>query len=146
ALGEPATGAWIKASGVSIPVVAGSKYWLVALPLGSGTLHYNVAAAVGAGTGNLESVAGGLTALTAESSWETYNQGPVGFQALGRASGAANPVRANAAIGTAGSPTDSAGAPGDPASRSATESVGQPSVMIEGAPASIVAGTSIRLA
>src|SRR5262249_28603528 len=89
ASGEPPPNSWIKVSGVSIPVVAGTKYWLVALPLGSGeSLHYNVAATVGAGAGNLESLAGGLTALTAEASWEAYNQGPVGFQALGSTSSA----------------------------------------------------------
>src|SRR5262249_19530583 len=110
ASGEPPPNSWIKVSGVSIPVVAGTKYWLVALPLGSGkSLHYNVAATVGAGAGNLESLAGGLTALTAEASWEAYNQGPVGFQALGSTSSA------------------------------------RPSVTIEGAPASMTAGTSVQL-
>src|SRR5207244_2826510 len=69
----------------------------------------NVAAAVGAGTGDLESTASGLGTLTAESSWESYNQGPVGFQALGSAGSA------------------------------------QPSVTIEGAPASMTAGTSVQL-
>src|SRR5262249_34741017 len=109
ASGEPPPNSWIKVSGVSIPVVAGTKYWLVALPLGSGqSLHYNVAATVGAGAGNLESLAGGLTALTAEASWEAYNQGPVGFQALGRLSAAANAVRASAATGATGKPRGSA--------------------------------------
>ncbi len=110
ASGEPATNSWIKVSGLSIPVVSGTKYWLVALPLGpsSAKLHYNAAVALG-GTGNLESVTGGLTTLSAQSSWDTYNQGPVGFQALG-SSGAA-----------------------------------EPSVTIEGAPASMTAGTSVQL-
>src|SRR6202035_4279058 len=78
--GQPATNSWIKATGLSTAVVSGTKYWLVALPLGGGSdyLRYNVAAAVSAGTGNVESTTGGLTALTAESSWGTYNQGPLG--------------------------------------------------------------------
>jgi len=92
--GQPGTNSWIKAGGLSVPVVSGTKYWLMLLPLGESSklLHYNVAAAFNAGTGNLESVAGGLTALTAEPSWETYNQGPVGFQALGSESGGAPSV------------------------------------------------------
>ena len=107
-LGEPAVNAWVKATGLSAPVVSGTKYWLVLLPLGEATkrLHYNVAVAAG-GAGNVESKAGGLSALMAESSWETYNQGPVGFQALGRAA--------------------------------------QASVTIEGAPASMTAGTNVQL-
>jgi Bacterial Ig domain/Lysyl oxidase len=107
--GEPATSSWIRATGLSTPVVSGTKYWLVALPLGGSTtkLHYNAAVASG-GTGNVESTAGGLSAMTAEASWETYNQGPVGFQALGTTSTT-------------------------------------PSVTIEGAPASMTAGTSVQL-
>jgi hypothetical protein len=82
--GEPATNSWIKATGLSISVTSGTKYWLVLLPLGSGSkqLHFNAAASSG-GTGNVRSVTGGLSKLTAEGSWETYNQGPVGFQAIG---------------------------------------------------------------
>src|SRR6185437_8158150 len=57
--------------------------WLIALPLGTGSIHYNAAASFTAGTGNVESITGGLTSATEESSWETYNQGPVGFQANG---------------------------------------------------------------
>jgi hypothetical protein len=108
-LGEPAVNSWIKAAGLSAAVVSGSKYWLVLLPLGESSkkLHYNVAVAAG-GAGNVESKAGGLSSLTGESAWETYNQGPVGFQALGR-------------------------------------STAQPSVTIEGAPASMTAGTSVQL-
>jgi hypothetical protein len=108
--GEPATSSWIKATGLSIPVVSGTKYWLVALPLGESSkkLHFNAAASSG-GTGNVESTAGGLGVLTPESAWDTYNQGPVGFQALG------------------------------------STSVSQPSVTIEGAPASMTAGTSVQL-
>ena len=84
ATGEPATNTWVKATGLSVNVTSGTKYWLVVLPRGTSgkQLHYNAAASSG-GTGNVESVAGGLSALTEESSWETYNQGPVGFQAIG---------------------------------------------------------------
>ncbi len=84
--GEPATSSWIKATGLSIAVTSGTKYWLAVLPLGTSgkLLHYNAATASG-GAGNLESIATGLTTLTEEGSWETYNQGPVGFQALGAA-------------------------------------------------------------
>jgi hypothetical protein len=109
ASGTPATSSWIKATGLSTPVVAGTKYWLVALPKGSGKLHFNAAVSSG-GSGNVESSATGLTTLTAESSWETYNQGPAGFQAIGK-----------------------------------TESGGEPSVTIEGAPAAIKAGASVQL-
>src|SRR5205823_2580716 len=106
ASGEPATNSWIKVPGLSIPVVSGTKYWLVALPLGSGSarLHYNAATALRAGAGNLESLAGGLTALTPEASWEAYNQGPVGFQALGSTGSSANPAGASVGIAWSGSP------------------------------------------
>ena len=108
--GEPSVSSWVKATGVAISLVSGTKYWLVALPAGSGRLHFNAAAGVGAGTGNVESTAGALTTLTAQSSWESYNQGPIGFQALG----------------TTGAPPP-------------------PSVTIEGAPASMTAGSSVQL-
>jgi hypothetical protein len=142
ASGQPATSSWVKATGLSLPVVSGTKYWLVVLPLGSSStkLHYNAAVASG-GTGNVESVVGGLTALTAEASWETYNQGPVGFQAIGSISGAAVAVRA---------------APVARAARKALVArvrltpeparlAPRPRVMIEGAPSSVVAGTSVQL-
>ncbi len=86
ASGTPAVSSWIKATGLSVPVTAGTKYWLVALPVGSGVLHYNAAVTSG-GTGNVESTVGGLANATAESSWESYNQGPVGFQANGTVAG-----------------------------------------------------------
>ncbi len=84
ASGEPATNSWVKATGLSISVTSGTKYWLAVLPLGTSgkQLHFNAAVASG-GAGNLESVAGGLTSLKAEESWETFNQGPVGFQGIG---------------------------------------------------------------
>ncbi len=109
ASGAPAVSSWIKATGLSVHVTSGTKYWLIALPLGSGFLHYNVSKAVGAGTGNLETIAGGMTKATAQTSWATFNQGPVGFQANGTAGEA-------------------------PAS-----------VVIEGAPASMQAGSSVQL-
>ena len=88
--GRPATSSWIKVSGLSVPVLSATKYWLVALPLGpsSSFLHYNVAVGSG-GSGNLESIATGLSTMTAESSWATFNQGPVGFQAIGTSGGSA---------------------------------------------------------
>ena len=137
--GQPGTSSWIKAGGLSVPVVGGTKYWLMLLPLGESSklLHYNVAAALKAGTGNLESVASGLTALTAESSWETYNQGPVGFQALGTESDA-----------TPGGSRRSLESPASPVTASTASSPGRlprARVMIEGAPASITAGTSVQL-
>jgi len=84
ASGTPAASSWIKASGLSVPVTSGTKYWLVALPLGSGKLHFNAAKSSG-GTGNVETTATGLGKATAETSWESYGQGPVGFQANGSA-------------------------------------------------------------
>jgi hypothetical protein len=117
--GEPPVSSWLKAQGLTVPVVSGTKYWLVALPLGEGgrKLHYNAATAASAGTGNLESKSGGMSSLMAQSSWETYNQGPVGFQALGaRVAGAATTP-----------PTTGA------------------HVAIAGAPASVIAGTSVQL-
>jgi hypothetical protein len=82
--GEPATNSWVKATGLSINVTSGTKYWLALLPLGTSgkQLHYNASVASG-GTGNVESVAGGLTSLKAEEAWETFSQGPVGFQGIG---------------------------------------------------------------
>jgi hypothetical protein len=134
--GQPPTSSWIKAGGLSVPVTSGTKYWLVALPLGEGYLHYNVAAAVNAGTGSVKSTAGRLTTLTAESSWKTYNQGPVGFQALGTVSGAAAAMAAPSVRGIA--QTSLTTMPGVTAAR--------PDVGIEGLPASLIAGTSIQLA
>jgi Bacterial Ig domain/Lysyl oxidase len=83
--GEPETNSWIMARGLSVPVVNGTKYWLAALPFGEGSaqLNFNAAAPLLGGTGNLESVKGRLTELTPESSWTTFNQGPVDFLALG---------------------------------------------------------------
>jgi hypothetical protein len=150
--GEPTINAWIKATGLSIAVVSGTKYWLVVLPLGTSStkLHYNAAVESG-GAGNLESTAGGLSALTAESSWETFNQGPVGFQALGIIAGATPASRvANTAVATgASSPavtTPSAQSQVKPASLVQPSAPPQPSVMIEGAPTSVLAGTSVQLA
>ncbi len=82
--GTPATSSWIKAGGLSTVLSSGTRYWLVALPLGpaNARLHFNTAVASG-GSGNVESTTEGLTSMTAESSWVTYNDGPVGFQALG---------------------------------------------------------------
>ena len=154
--GEPAINSWIKATGLSTAVVNGTKYWLVVLPLGTSStkLHYNAAAGSG-GAGNLESTVGGLSALTTESSWETFNQGPVGFQALGTVSGAAPASRvASTAVATGAlspavtapsTPSPVTPSPVKPAS-SAQPSAPQPSVMIEGAPMSVVAGTSVQLA
>jgi hypothetical protein len=97
--GQPATSSWIKVSGLSVGVTAGTKYWLVALPLGpsSTVLHYNTAIASG-GTANLESVAAGLKSATPESAWETFNQGPVGFQARGAMGGVVPPPSPGIAI------------------------------------------------
>ncbi len=82
ASGLPAVSSWIKVTGLTVSVTSGTKYWLVALPLGSGKLHYNAAVGSG-GAGNVESTAGGMTKATTQTSWETFNQGPVGFQAIG---------------------------------------------------------------
>jgi hypothetical protein len=86
------------------------SFTIVSLPPGGGSrwFHYSVAAAVGAGADNVESVASGLTALTAGASWGTYSQGPAGFQAIGA-------------------------------------STAQPSTAISGAPASMIAATSVSL-
>jgi hypothetical protein len=95
ASGTPAVSSWVTVTGLSVPVTSGTKYWLVALPLGSGKLHYNAAKTSG-GTGNVETTATGLTKATSETSWESYGQGPVGFQANGAtgAKGAAVAARA----------------------------------------------------
>jgi hypothetical protein len=81
--GEPATNSWIRATGLSTNLVQGVKYWLVVLPLGKGSssLHFNAASKNG-GTGNVESLASGLTEVMAEPTWEAFNQGPVGFEGL----------------------------------------------------------------
>jgi Bacterial Ig domain len=105
ASGEPAPNSWIKATGLSVPVVKGTKYWLVALPLGSNELHFNTAVASG-GVISGEALPGALLSeLKEEVNWKAFNQGPVGFQAL----------------------------------------AARPGVSIEGAPASMLAGTSISL-
>src|SRR5581483_8438961 len=119
--GTPAVSSWVKVGGLSVPVVAGTSYWLVALPLGKGFLHYDAATAVSGGTGNVESVATGLAKATAESSWETYGQGPVGFQANGSIGGAAAAPAARVADA--------------PAAR----------VAVAGAPQVVTAGTAVQL-
>jgi hypothetical protein len=141
ATGEPATSSWIKATGLSTAVVSGTKYWLVVLPLGASStkLHFN-AAVLGGGTGNVESTAGGLGSLLAESSWETYNQGPVGFQALGRVPGAA--VAAKAA---AGSTRPAVTAPVRVAPTTVESGPPHVGVAIAGAPSRMIAGTSVQL-
>jgi hypothetical protein len=143
ASGEPGTSSWIKATGLSTPVVSGTKYWLVVLPLGEGArkLYFNAAVLAG-GTGNVESSAGGLTALSAQSSWEAYNQGPVGFQAVGRVSGVGAPLQAAASIGAA---RVARVAPTRVVPPSVRPSRPQPSVAIAGAPSSMIAGTSVQL-
>jgi hypothetical protein len=85
ASGQPAASSWIGATGLATTVTRGTTYWLVMLPLGEAgrELHFDAAASLNAGTGNLESEADSLTQATAESSWAPYDQGPVGFQALG---------------------------------------------------------------
>jgi hypothetical protein len=127
ASGTPAVSSWVKVSGLSVAVTAGTRYWLVALPVGSGKLHFNAAVSSG-GTGNVESVASGLSNATAESSWETYNQGPVGFQANGTT--AAVPALARVArVARTGAPV--AAKPGR--------------IAIAGLPSEVTAGTSIQL-
>jgi hypothetical protein len=83
--GSPPTEAWIRARGLSTQLVKGTRYWLAVLPTGApgAQLHYAASTETGGGTGDLESNAGGLTALVPESAWTKYNQGPVAFQALG---------------------------------------------------------------
>jgi hypothetical protein len=126
--GTPGTSSWIRVTGLSVAVTSGTKYWLVALPKGSGKLHYGVAVSSG-GTGNVESKAGGLGAATAESEWETYNQGPVGFQALGPAGAKGAAVRAKVATVSA-------------STRRATRTG---MVAIAGLPSAIRAGAGVQL-
>jgi len=145
--GQPATSSWIKAAGLSTAVVSGTKYWLVVLPLGPSTsrLHYNVAKTAKAGTGNVESTTGGLGSLTAEASWETFNQGPVGFQALGATTSAASVPAAARALPTATATRLAGTAASGPTGLARASAMPQPSVGIEGAPASMTAGTSVQL-
>jgi Lysyl oxidase/Bacterial Ig domain len=132
ASGTPAASAWIKATGLSVPVVSGTKYWLVELPLGSGKLHFNASKGAGAGTGNVESTAGGMTKATAQTSWESYGQGPAGFQANGATSGSAAATRAALAAGPATAAGPAAAAP-----------LGR--IAVAGAPQVVTAGTSVQL-
>jgi len=138
ASGLPPINSWIKAAPISKVIVSGTKYWLVALPLGpsSAKLHYNAAVGSG-GAGNLESITGGLTTMSAQASWEAYNQGPVGFQALGTISGAASVAEPALRLATRSAPT---------ATSVAVAPTPVPSVTIEGAPTSVIAGTSVQLA
>jgi uncharacterized protein YjdB len=148
ASGTPATSSWIKVTGLSVAVTAGTKYWLVALPVGSGFVHYNVASALNVGTGNLESVARGLAGATAESSWEAYNQGPVGFQANGSLSGAAATatiarVRSALAVASSASRHRAVRRPHRTIRKSVRHRLGR--IAVAGAPATMIAGTSVQL-
>jgi hypothetical protein len=82
--GEPEMSTWVRAVGLTTPVAGGTKYWLATLPFGEGanSLHFNAAVHSG-GSRSVESKAGGLSKLTEEPEWNSYNQGPVGFRALG---------------------------------------------------------------
>jgi hypothetical protein len=114
------------------------------------------------GTGNLESTTGGLSTLTPESSWAAYNQGPIGFQALGTSGGAAAPALA-ASSGPSPSPTlagrsigkVATGRRSGRAARASTIAAAggratarslRPRVMIDGAPSTVTAGTGVQLA
>jgi hypothetical protein len=148
ASGTPATSSWIKVTGLSVAGTAGTKYWLVALPVGSGFVHYNVASALNVGTGNLESVARGLAGATAESSWEAYNQGPVGFQANGSLSGAAATatiarVRSALAVASSASRHRAVRRPHRTIRKSVRHRLGR--IAVAGAPATMIAGTSVQL-
>jgi hypothetical protein len=136
--GTPATSSWITVKGLTTTLVSGTKYWLVALPLGpSGKGLFFNAAVVSGGTGNVESTATGLTALTPESSWESYGQGPVGFQAIGVAAGAGSNAIARGATSTASIAS---------AARATTAATSaSPTVAIAGAQSSMIAGTSVQL-
>jgi hypothetical protein len=147
ASGEPATNTWIKATGLSASLVSGTKYWLVALPLGTSgkKLHFNAATGSG-GTGNLESIAGGLTQATAESAWETYNQGPVGFQAIGHVSGAAAVLARSASVRSARSARPARARSHRVRALRRRGRARHGAVALQGAPGEIVAGTSVQLA
>ncbi|HEY1450658.1 MAG TPA: Ig-like domain-containing protein, partial [Solirubrobacteraceae bacterium] len=133
--GTPATSSWIAVKGLSTTLVSGTKYWLVALPLGpSGKGLFFSAAVVSGGTGNVESTATGLTGITPESAWESYGQGPVGFQAMGIAAGAgANLIARGATSAASVAPAFS------------TKAAGSSTVAIAGAQSSMTAGTSAQL-
>jgi hypothetical protein len=113
-------------------------------------LHYNAATGLNAGTGNVESIASNLTTLTAESSWEKYNQGPVGFQALGTASGASLRVARVASLRAPAVRPETG--PRAAARRSATSASSHRTrssrarVMIEGLPSTVSAGATLQLA
>jgi hypothetical protein len=137
--GTPATSSWITVKGLSTTLVSATKYWLVALPLGpSGKGLFFNAAAVSGGAGNVESTATGLTGLTPESSWESYGQGPVGFQAIGTAAGAGSSSLIARGATSAASVASPAGA------KAAGPSIA-PTVAIAGAQSSMSAGTSAQL-
>lgn len=79
-VGTPAINTWIKVTGLAIPISANTQYYLVLLPIG-GQIHFNVANAGGL---DFESKAGGLTKIEPETEWETFNEGPIAFAAIGK--------------------------------------------------------------
>jgi hypothetical protein len=92
--------------------------------------------------------------MTAESSWEAFNQGPVGFQALGTISGAAAPAEAPAEAPAPASARTAVAASVHGARvsvrrarvrRAHRAGVSRAHVMIEGLPGAVVAGTSVQL-
>lgn len=78
--GTPGTSSWIKVTGLSIPIVAGTIYWMAQLAIG-GTIHYNVSGS--GGTGDKESSSSSNTSLITTTWGTNFADGPVGFQALG---------------------------------------------------------------
>ncbi len=81
--GKPGPSTWIKAYGLEVQVTKGTKYWLTELPLGTSgdLLHFNVGNAKG---GDQEYTSSTLTKIEEETTWTTYNEGPLNFQALGQ--------------------------------------------------------------
>lgn len=81
-VGLPAINTWVTLTGLSVQVIKGTKYWLVALPIG-GEIHFNEAAAP---TAKTKASATGFTKIEGNR-WAAGGGtfGPVGFQALGSA-------------------------------------------------------------
>lgn len=80
--GAPPPSSWITVTGLAIPVVKGTTYWLAHLPLGVAGGFYRFSVA-NAGGGDVESV-GTFTKLESGiAEWAPFNEGPIGFRGIG---------------------------------------------------------------
>jgi hypothetical protein len=105
---KPANPEWVKVTGLSVAVTAGTKYWLTILPLGGSSITKTAVASAGTAD-RLGSVS---IAELKETTWGLNKEtGPIGFNAKGPESGGAISLSGTIAVkvGASASVTDKLG-------------------------------------